>query len=213
MSDLVSASVRSFCESLASKEPTPGGGSASALTGAHAAALLCMYCRLTLGREKFADAQERMNDALEELERARTRLLELVDLDAKAYQGVMKALKMPKGTDSQKATRGEVIQAATRQAARVPLEVCTWAVRLLQVAEVIHQHGNPNALSDAGVGVQLAMAAFSGAALNVYINLESIQDETFKVSSRKTVHDLETQARALSTGIAAKVYGRLRVDG
>jgi methenyltetrahydrofolate cyclohydrolase len=210
---LLSISVREFCDALASGDPTPGGGCASALAGAHAAALLSMYCRLTLGRKKYASAVAVMTESLDELERARARLLELVDLDADAYGAVIAAMALPKKTKEEQARRREAIEAATMRAAKVPLEVCAWAVRLLQTARKIYAQGNPNALSDAGVGAQLALASFSGAALNVYINLGSLSDEASVVASKKTVHDLESQIRALSVEIAAGIYGRLGVNG
>lgn len=213
MSDLVTLTVQAYCDALASGDPVPGGGSASALSCANAAGLMAMYCRLTIGKKKFQAVEEKMTKALENLERCRERLQELVDLDAEAYRGVMAGFQMPKETGEQKEARTEAIQNATKEAARVPMEVCTWAVRLLETAAAIHRHGNENALTDLGVGVQLAMAGFAGAALNVYINLAGIRDETFVVASQKTVHDLETEARRLAAGIAGEIYGRLNVDG
>jgi formiminotetrahydrofolate cyclodeaminase len=213
MSNFVDDTVRGFNDALASKEPAPGGGSASAHAVAQAAGLLCMYCRLTTGRKKFAAVEEKMNDAIKELERGRARLLELIDLDARAYTGVMNGYALPKDTDAQKAARTEAIQAALKEAATVPMEVCTWAVRLLEVAQVVHKDGNPNGLTDAGVGVQLAMAGFAGAALNVYVNLGTIKDETFVVSFQKTVHGLEASARNLSMEIAGYIFEQLNVNG
>ncbi len=213
MSDFVDMTVKGFSDALASGDPAPGGGSASAYACANGAALMAMYCRLTIGRKKFQAVEEKMIQTVSNLERCRERLLELVDLDAKAYGGVMAGFAMPKETDEQKKARVEAIQAGLVEAAKVPMEVCSWSVKLLQMAMAIFRDGNENALTDLGVGVQLVMAGFAGAALNVYINLASIKDETFVVSSQKTVHDLETEARRLSATMAADIYMRLNVDG
>jgi formiminotetrahydrofolate cyclodeaminase len=213
VSDFMNMTVKNFSDALASGEPAPGGGSASAQACANAAALMAMYCRLTIGRKKFQAVEEKISQAAANLDRCRERLLELVDLDAKAYGGVMAGFAMPKGTDEEKKARKEAIQAGLQEAAKVPMETCTWAVKLLQTASAIFRDGNENALTDLGVGVQLAMAGFAGAALNVYVNLADIADETFVVSSQKTVHDLETEARRLSATMAADIYMRLNVDG
>ncbi len=213
MSKLVDLTVTQYNEVLASGNPTPGGGSASALSCANAASLMAMYCRLTIGRKKFQAVEEKMNQAVSNLDKCRARLLELVDSDASAYGGVMAGFKLPKGTEQEKQARAEAIESATKEAALVPMEVCSWAVKLLQTAKAIYQDGNENALTDLGVGVQLIMAGFSGAALNVYINLGTIRDEPFVVSSQKTVHGLETEVRKLSAEIAADIFMRLNVSG
>ena len=212
MSKLIDLTVREFCDTLASDAPAPGGGSAAALAGVHSAGLLAMYCRLTIGKKKYAEVEQKMKDSLVEIERARTRLMELVDLDTDAFNKVMDAFRMPKESDDEKAARTEAIQAGMKGAAEVPLEVCTWAVRLIQIARLIHKDGNKNALSDCGVAVQLAMASFSGAALNVYINLDSIKDEAFAGAAKKQVHDLETQARSMTPEIATYIYTELGVS-
>lgn len=213
MTEFAKATIEEFTRALASGEPTPGGGSASALAAVHAASLMSMFCNLTIGRKKYASVEPKMNDALTELARAQERCTELVGLDSEAYKSVMAAFRMSKETEEQKSARSKAIQEGTIRAAKVPLEVCTWAVRVLEVGQKIYKDGNTNALTDAGVAVQLAMAAFAGAALNVYVNLGSIKDDTFVVSSQKTVHDLENRARLISIEMAGYIFGQLGVAG
>ena len=212
MTKYANTTVKGYTQAIASGDPTPGGGSASAMSATCSAALLSMYCNLTIGRKKYADVEQKMQDALSELSRAQQRCTELIDLDALAYAGVMEAFRMPKETEEEKTARSKAIQDETMNAARVPLEVCTWAVRILEVGQKIHKDGNPNALTDAGVGVQMAMSAFAGAALNVYVNLGSIKDDAFIVSSQKTVHELEKKARFISMEMAGYIFGHLGVN-
>lgn len=213
MNNFADSTVREYCDTLASGDPTPGGGSFSAAAAANAAALMLMYCRLTIGRKKYAGVEDKMKDAETELERGRARLLELIDLDAAAFEDVMKGYRMPKGTDEEKEKRTEAIQAGLVHAAKIPMETCTWAARLIDIAKVIHKDGNPSGLIDLAVGVQMAMAAFGGAALNVYVNINDITDDDFRGAAGKTIHDLEAKARPLSTQIASYIFTELEVMG
>ncbi len=213
MSNLIECDLAEFTDKVASGDPTPGGGSFAAYAAAGGASLMLMYCRLTVGRKKYADAEQKMQDAIKELERARGWLLDLVDIDSAAYLDVMAVRGMPQENDEEKRIRLEAVDAANIKAAKAPLETATWAVRILEVAKVIHKDGNPNGLTDLGVGVQMAMAGFSGAAMNVYVNLAQIKDEEFISAARKTVHDLETKGRQFSTAIAAYVFAALEIDG
>jgi formiminotetrahydrofolate cyclodeaminase len=172
-----------FAETLASSEPTPGGGSASALAGALAACLVAMVARLTSGA---------LDEVEEEADRLRHELLALVDEDAAAFDRVMAAFRLPKETAAEQATRSEAIQAGYRTAVEPPSAVGERALRLLELALQVADEGNPNAVSDAGVAAELAFAALEGAALNVRINLSSITDDAYR-----TRHDARlTSGRA-----------------
>jgi methenyltetrahydrofolate cyclohydrolase len=212
VSRLIDMTVSDFCKGLASGEATPGGGAASALAVANGAALVQMYCQFTIGREKYAEAEPEFQKALKEIQRIRLQLIHLVDADAAAYGKVLDAFKLPKGTDEEKAARSESIQFATVGAIEVPLKVSEYAVVLLAIASRIHETGNQVALSDAGVGVQLILAGFAGAVLNVYINLGSIKDEAYVVAIKKTVHELEDKARSVSAQVAGSIFSRLKVQ-
>lgn len=212
MSSLMELSVREYNDKLASGEATPGGGSASALAGANAAALIGMFCRLTTGRKKFESVHDKMHEILVHVDGARERLLELANWDAKAYSLVVEAYSLPKNTPEEELVRKEAVEDAVKGAARVPLEVCAWAEKLLSMSQLIYKDGNPNGLTDLGVAIQLVLASFSGAALNVYINCDTLSDETFIVSSKKTVHDLETSVRMKSMELGGAIFSMLNVD-
>ena len=112
--------IANFLDALAAKQPTPGGGGAAALTGSQAAALLCMVANFTLGAKKYADVHEEMRGYLAQAEALRFKLLGLADEDVAAFNGVSACYAMPKESDSEKAARTEALQAALKEAARVP---------------------------------------------------------------------------------------------
>jgi formiminotetrahydrofolate cyclodeaminase len=180
---LVDLSIRAFSERLASADPAPGGGSASAVAGALAAGLAAMVARLTIGRAKYAEHQDEMARVVEQAERLRGQMLALVDADTAAYQNVMEAYRLPKGDADQQAARKAAIQEALLHAADIPLAAAEACVQVLNLAALAVRHGNKNAASDGAVAALLAHAALQGAARNVRINLEQIEDKTFCASA------------------------------
>lgn len=202
-------SLAGFSEVLASKAPTPGGGCASALAGALAAALAAMVARTTAGSKKFADRAEQMGRIAAEADRLRLELLALVDEDARAFDQVMAAFRMPKETPEQQTARSEAIQQAYKGAALPPMQVCAQSLRVLELAVQVAEEGNPSAASDAGVGALLAAAALEGGALNVQINLGSIQDEAFRGAQAERVRAALARGQGLRERALAAVQGRL----
>ena len=198
-----------FADALASDAPTPGGGSASALAGALAAALVAMVARITAGSDKFADRAGEMEETAAEADRLRAELLALVDEDAAAFDHVMAAFRMPKETPEQQAARSEAIQEGYRAAIEPPTLVCTRALRLLELALQVGDRGNPNAVSDAGVAAHLAMTALEGAALNVEINLGSIRDEEYRKAREERLQAVRAEGRALRDQALATVRAKL----
>jgi glutamate formiminotransferase/formiminotetrahydrofolate cyclodeaminase len=174
-----------FLNALASGTATPGGGAASAYSGAAAAALVAMVARLTIGKKKYASVETQMQDILTETERLRIALTAAVQRDSAAFEKVMSAFKLPKDTAQEEQNRTKAIEDATWEATLVPLEVCGWAVEILALADQVISWGNLNAISDAGSAAALARAAFQGASLNVCINVKSLP------SSEKTQKALE----------------------
>ena len=166
-----------FIEQLASGEPTPGGGSAAAHTGAAAAALVSMVSRLTVGKKKYQQVENEMWGILEESEALRKDLEQAVIKDAQAFETFMQAIKLPKNTEEEIAIREKEMLAATYKAAEVPLEVCKKLVRVLELACKTAEFGNSNAISDAGSAAALALAAFTSAGMNVKINLNGLEGE------------------------------------
>jgi formiminotetrahydrofolate cyclodeaminase len=144
-----------------------------------AAGLAAMVARLTIGREKYAAHQDEMEKVLAQAERLRGQMLALVDADTVAYQNVMAAYRLPKGDAEQQAARKSAVQEALLHAADIPLAAAEAAVQILNLAALASQHGNKNAASDAAVSALLAHAALHGAARNVRINLEMIDNKEF----------------------------------
>jgi len=201
--------LAAFGEALASSAATPGGGSASALSGALAASLAAMVARNTAASEKFADRAGEMNEVVAEADALRSELLGLVDADADAFTQVMAAFRMPKETLQEQAARSEAIQAGYKAAVDPPLLVCTRSLRVLELALQVAERGNPNAVSDAGVAALLAAAALEGGALNVEINLGSIKDDAFRATQADRVGAAQAQGRALRDHALATVRGKL----
>jgi methenyltetrahydrofolate cyclohydrolase len=201
--------LTTFGEALASSAATPGGGSASALSGALAASLAAMVARTTAASEKFADRADEMNRAAVEADGLRSELLGLVDADAGAFAQVMAAFRMPKETAEEQAARSRAIQAGYKAAVEPPLRVCTRSVQVLKLALHVAEQGNPNAASDAGVSALLAAAALEGGALNVEINLGSIKDEAFRTARSDEVRAARAEGETLRDETLATVRAKL----
>jgi len=171
--------LKEFLEKTAAKEPVPGGGSSAALNAAMATALTEMVANLTIGRKKYADADERMREIAAVMSAQRSRFLEDIDRDAEAYRQVMEAYRLPKETEKEQQLRDATIQEATKEAALIPMEVAESAFSLLETMRETLQRGNPNAATDGLVGMMNCRTAILSALLNVRVNLGGIRDEKF----------------------------------
>lgn len=192
---LTSLSVRDLADRLASREPVPGGGSAAAIGGALGASLVGMVAELTIGRPDAAERDDLLRDVRDNAARLRTDLLELAETDAAAYEAVVAARRLPKGTDAERAERTRRMRLTIVEAARVPLETARRSREVLDLAVRIAPIGNRNAVSDAGVAAQLASAAVRGAVLNVRINLPYLPaDEPLRTSAAREAAMLEAAA-------------------
>ena len=163
-----------FFDQVAAATPTPGGGTVAATTGALASCLATMVANLTIGKKKYAHAEDAMRELKREAESLRRELLALARLDSDAFDAVLKARRMPQATPAEQEARDRAVAAAELEACRVPLESARACVRVILLAETAARHGNVNAASDAGVAGLLAGAAGEGALLNVQINLKSL---------------------------------------
>jgi methenyltetrahydrofolate cyclohydrolase len=193
---LADLSIKNYLTQTASGDPVPGGGSSAALNAALAAALTEMVARLTIGRKNFESVEADMRAAAEKASILRQALIQDIDRDSEAYAQVLKAFQMPKGTEAEKAGREQAVQAAFKQAARVPLEVARAAVALMDLGRTVITRGNPNAASDGAAGVLAARMAARAAVYNVRINLGSIKDEAFTSELRREADRLEAEAEA-----------------
>lgn len=197
-----------FLEALASGDPTPGGGSAAALTGAMAAALVAMVARTTLGKKKYAEVEAEMEGLIPRAEALRGELQAAVRRDADAFEAVLEAYRMPKDSAEAQPARQAAIEAAMEGAARVPLEVIGLLVEVLEMAEQVAARGNLNALTDAASGAELAHAALRSASLNVRINLSSLQDQELTNRLWEDLQHYEERAAILGERIHTVVKDR-----
>jgi formiminotetrahydrofolate cyclodeaminase len=201
--------LRGYMDAAASSAPAPGGGSVSATVGALGAALVSMVCNLTLGKEKFAAVEAQVKELVEQAEQLRRELTLLLQNDTTAYNGVIAAYRLPKQTDAEKAARHAAVQEGLINAADVPLDICRAAVRVCRLARTAAEIGNPAAVTDAGCAVLFGEAAAQGAALNVEINLGSIEDETYTRRAADEVSRILSEAAALRAGVLATTRDKL----
>lgn len=181
---------RDFIDALASKAPTPGGGGASAYCGALASALASMVGNLTLGKKKYADVEADVIVTQEKLAAVRERLLELVEEDAEAFEPLARAYGMPKATAEEQAAKNAALQQALVDACEVPLEIMRTCKEVIELSEFYMLHGSRLALSDVGVAAVFAKAALQGAALNVFINVASMDDAERARAYREEAEEL-----------------------
>ncbi len=189
--------IDGFLDAMASKDPTPGGGAAAAVAAATGAALIAMVGRLTLGKAGFEDLEERMLLLVQRADDARAEFLSLGDRDAHAFEAVMLAFRMPKGSDVEKAARVDAIQRGLELAASVPLEIARRAVDLMELAEDATAMGNPNAASDGMTAAGMLLAAVIGARANVEINASSLKDEARRSALLDEVAAIRERAETL----------------
>jgi len=165
-----------YLDELASAQATPGGGSASALSGALGAGLASMVARLTLGKKGYEEVQPEIATLVEQTEALRVRFQQLIQEDIEAYGRLSTCFKMLRTTDEEKAARTEAIQGRLAEAAHVPLEVAEKAAELLRHCQRIAEIGNKTVLSDIATGTMLASSAGTGASWMVQTNLSALKD-------------------------------------
>ena len=175
-------SIQHYLDELASAQPTPGGGSASALSGALGAALASMVCRLTPGKAGYEDVQSEIEHIWEQTERLRARFAQLVQEDIAAYGQLAAAYRMPRGTDEERGQRSAAIQERLTAAAQVPLEVVESAATTINLCRRLAEIGNANVLSDILAATALERAAAEGASSMVRINLRPMKNPQLAVS-------------------------------
>lgn len=210
---LMEKSVEEFVESVASKAPAPGGGSVAALVGSLGSALTAMVGNLTKGKKAYNELDEKHREELDssfnEAMKLIERLNELVDEDTKSFNGVMDAFKMPKDTVEQKANRSKAIQEATKEALEVPLETAKRCLEVLKLQKVLALYGNPNAITDVGVGALLGYAGLEGALFNVKINLSGLKDEQYVEKIDRECKYILEEGNSLKEEVIKIVYSKL----
>jgi len=190
---LVDLSLKDFLTRTASGSPVPGGGSIAALSAALAAALSEMVAHLTIGKKGVEALEEEMQDIAKDAFQYREKLIRAIDRDSDAYNDVLIAFQLPKGTDQEETQRKRAIQEALKEAARVPLDVAREAFKVIELAGKVLKQGNKNAVTDAAVAVMMARTAVLSALYNVKINLASIKDASFIKDVGKEVTHMESE--------------------
>lgn len=179
MSEIKQKSIEVFLDELASKQATPGGGSAAAVMGAQSAALTSMVCNLTIGKPKYAAVEEDMQSLLKQSESLREELTDMIKADVDVFDKLMACYGLPKDSEDEKIARSAQIQAALKEATLVPLTCAKACAETIKLSRIAAEKGNLAVISDAGVAAMAGYSALKSAALNVYINAGSIKDKTF----------------------------------
>jgi formiminotetrahydrofolate cyclodeaminase len=201
--------IAKFLDELASEQPTPGGGGAAAIMGAVGAALVSMVANLTIGKKNYEAFDAELKATNAEAEKVRAELTAAIDEDVVAFNAVMGAYGLPRGTDDEKAARAAAIQAALKQATDAPLRAVKACHEVIKLSAVVADKGNINVISDAGVAVLAANAGLRSAALNVYINAKSIKDREFAEIRLGEVNALTDLAARKTEEVYAVVRGKI----
>lgn len=201
---MMDGSCAGFAEALAAKTSVPGGGGAAAYAGALAAALCSMAGNFTVGKSRYAEHEEDVQRLLAEGERARTRLLELVEEDAAAFEPLSRAYGIPKDDPA----RADALEEATRAAIAPPLEMMRQAARVVELLEEMNEKGSRMLVSDVGCGAVLAAASLRAASMNVFVNTRALRDrahaEAFEAEADELL-EYVARAKAVADGVLAGI--------
>ncbi len=207
---LVDMTCKAFAAETASESPAPGGGSIAAYMGALGAALGTMVANLSSHKAGWDDRWEEFSDWADRGQILLSELLHLVDEDTAAFNRIMAVFAMPKSTDEEKAARSEALQAATLYATQVPLRTMKAASKVFDIVEAMAAEGNPNSVSDAGVGALAARSAVLGACLNVKINAAGLKDRVAADALVAEAEALAAEARRREKEVLALVESKIQ---
>lgn len=200
--------MQEWLDELASGSPTPGGGGAAAVTAAISAALISMVCQLTIGKRGYAEHEERLRIVRAEADMCRARALDLAARDARAFEAVMAAYRLPAASAAEQQSRTTAIQAALAGAAVVPVQVAGLAAALIRLTSDIAGRSNVSALSDVAVAALTAAAALDAATVNVEVNLAAIDDAALRDQLSGRLAEFAAagqQAQAVAREVRARI--------
>lgn len=198
---LIDMSCKGFANETASESPAPGGGSISAYVGALGVSLATMVANLSSHKAGWDERWKEFSDWAEKGQQLKDEMLRLVDEDTNAFNRIMDSFGLPKGTDEEKAARKRAIQEATHYATEIPFRVMEKALQSMEVIKAMAETGNPNSVSDAGVGALCARTAVMGAYLNVKINASGLEDKVFAAEIIEKGAAIENSAIELESSI------------
>ncbi len=199
-----------FVDVLASKEAVPGGGGASALVGAIGTALGNMVGSLTVGKKKYADVEDEMQELKQKCTKLQEELLHLIERDAEVFEPLSKAYGLPHATEEEKAEKARVMEIVLKDACSVPMEIMEKCCEAIELLREFAAKGSTLAISDAGVGATCCKAALKGASLNVYINTKSMEDRAYAQSLNDQADAMLEKYTVLADEIYDSVLNRLK---
>ena len=200
-----------WLETLASKAPVPGGGGASALGGSVAAALGQMVSNLTIGKKKYADVEEEVQELIGKLQALQNDFLDLADQDARVFAPLAAAYSLPASTEEEKQVKARIMEKNLLAASLVPLQMMEKALETIEILEFLSEKGSRMAVSDVGVAVQFARTALTGAVMNVYINTKSMKNrekaEKLNAKAKKLIEEGTRQADEIYAKVLEQLVG------
>jgi formiminotetrahydrofolate cyclodeaminase len=203
-------SISDFLERLSSGAPTPGGGSVAALTGALSCSLTSMVGNLTEGKKKYEEHWEKSKKIIEEAKNLNEDFLSLFYEDMEVFTKLMATFGLPRGTEEQKQKRDEAIQNATKKATEVSLKIMEKSQRAAELALAMAKVGNLNAISDAGIAGEMALAACRSASYNVLINLNFLQDTDYSKSVEEKHKEILKTVKSIHKEVTSIVSRKIK---
>ena len=197
-----------FLEALASSQPVPGGGGASATVGALASALGMMVANLTIGKKKYADVEEEVKSARDSLNELMQELIKLTDKDAEVFEPLSKAYGLPKDTKEQQEHKEKVLEEALYKASLVPMNIMETTLKAMKLLDIMGQKGSALVISDVGVGIVFAQAALEGASLNIFTKL--MKDEAHKKELNDRTDAILKEGSQIREKVFAAVMQKIR---
>ncbi|MBD3224134.1 MAG: glutamate formimidoyltransferase [Caldithrix sp.] len=207
---LIDMKVDAFVDEVSRESPAPGGGSIAALSGSLGAALSSMVSNLTANKRGSEEVDEVLNQAAEKAQGLKFNLLRAVDADTDAFNAYMEARRLPDKTTDQKEKKQHALQEGLKSAVQVPYNTALMSLDAIKIAETVVEYGNPNSITDVGVGAQMAFAGVMGGIYNVLINLGDIEDPHFVTDMKQKCNELEQEAAGLVQKISKKVEKRIQ---
>lgn len=209
MTDIKNESIALFLTELAGKQATPGGGSAAALMGAQAAALVSMVCNLTIGKAKYALVETEMQDILNQALHLQNHLTVLIQQDIDVFNKLMACYALPKITDQEKSFRNQNLQNVLTEAVDVSLACAQGCAKIIALSQAAAEMGYSGVISDAGVAAIAAIGGLKSSALNVYINTSSLLDKEFVTLKMSEINILVEQSEKQAEQVFELVKGKL----
>lgn len=208
---LIDMDLRSFANETASESPAPGGGSISAYVGALGVSLATMVANLSSHRRVWDDRWEEFGEYAAQGQYLKDQLLALTDEDTNSFNAIIEAIRLPKGSDEEKSKRLRAIQAATKYAIQVPFQVMELSLQSFDLIQKMAEIGNPNSVTDAGVGALCARAAVHGAFMNVKINAGDLEDKVFVDDIIKRGEEMTKKADLYESEITKAVHQKISI--